>query len=570
MKKILRKIKNLPIDISFSKWKKIINNSTGLVQYQEVVPETMNKEIVVSGVKNKADIQHFFQKNPTIKHPLFIISLNQSNLYSFDVTTIRKYKILFFLREDLSSLEDRFHAYNLIHSSYTLRQHWFWMAYYHKLIVYLTQGGRLPNPSKISSYNTLKQQLNVLFDLVFTRFDIWLRILKNKAKWSSLFIKKSFPRTFKNSNHFLITGWYGTETAGDKAIMMEMIHAIKEGNPDARFSTTSINPGLSYLTNEEFDLDIKVHPLKKLNFWKLRDIDGILFGGGPLMDSSQLKYIEVLFKWAHSLGKMTFLFGCGVGPVKTKNGETWVKSILKNATGGFFRDEKSAKLGGEMGFKHETVWACDPALRYVTRKFSASNIQEGNPTKLIGLLRAQTKEYDKKSNELTQNSIKNYDEFFHQGLENKLIDSVSLLPMHTFWYGNDDRDFMSLVHEQRSDSLINISSDAYLLDDLIRLISTASIGMPMRFHGHIFYIGLKLPFISIDYTGPSGKIHALMERYELSDYSIDLRDLKSENELINLLRKVLNERSNISTQLDNQSKKDIAKLMNIYKSLGIH
>ena len=39
----------------------------------------------------------------------------------------------------------------------------------------------------------------------------------------------------------LITGWYGTETQGDKAILGEVLHFIKSASPDCKIVLTMHN-----------------------------------------------------------------------------------------------------------------------------------------------------------------------------------------------------------------------------------------------------------------------------------------------------------------------------------------
>ena len=54
----------------------------------------------------------------------------------------------------------------------------------------------------------------------------------------------------------------------------------------------------------------------------------------------------------------------------------------------------------------------------------------------------------------------------------------------------------------------------------------------MRYHAHIFAIGLEVPFISINYTGARGKIDNLMTRLGLQAASIDVTEVSTSKDNI--------------------------------------
>ena len=348
---------------------------------------------------------------------------------------------------------------------------------------------------------------------------------------------------------------------------MEVIYSLRESNPNVKFSITSIVPGLSNLTNKELGLNFEIHELSKINFSKLNHIDAVVFGGGPLMDSSQLKYIEVLFKWANSIGKKTVIFGCGVGPIKKKINNKLISSILANSSSAFFRDKNSAKLAGELGFKGELLWSCDPALRFV-RRWSNNNKKVASLNKVVALLREQTAEYSKNCINITYENIKIFN-YFLNSLSSD-FDIISLLPMHTFWYGNDDREYIKSINDYKVIPSFKNSSNIFTLHDMLVNLKSSSFGLPMRYHGHIFMAALGIPFISIDYTGKGGKISSLMNRYGLQKMSISTDQLNKDDVLAPLFFLMKNEKSKIKQKIEKQVDQDLNLLLYCYKNLGIH
>jgi polysaccharide pyruvyl transferase WcaK-like protein len=585
MRKILKKIKNLPFDLNYKKWRFIVNNSSKSdIKKTEVSKDWLvvncsekisintiktYKKIIIIGAKSDLDILNFISTNSlSVGSFVFVVRLLKSNHYQFGTKIIDEQNIIYLQGDQVNDLQDCFHRYNLIHKSYSLSKSWFWFEYYSKRIKNLTENREFIQFENISNFSIFFHQIIFFKELIFRKFDFRLKLMKISAFFNCLFrFKLKSLQPIYKLKHILITGWYGTETIGDKAILMEVIHSLKESNPGVKFSITSIIPGLSNLTNKELDLDLEIHELKKVKFSKLHHIDGVVFGGGPLMDSSQLKYIEVLFKWANALGKNTIIFGCGVGPIKKKINNKLISSILTNSSSAFFRDENSSKLAGELGFKGELLWSCDPALRFV-RRWSNDNKKVAPLNKIVALLREQTIEYSGNSVNITYENIKIFNHFLNSVSSD--FDIISLLPMHTFWYGNDDREYIKSINDYKVIPSFKNTSNIFTLHDLLANLKSSSFGLPMRYHGHIFMAAIGIPFISIDYTGKGGKISSFMNRYGLQKMSISTNHLNKNDVLSPLFFLMKNEKSKIKQEIKKQVDQDLNLLLNCYKTLGIH
>ena len=150
------------------------------------------------------------------------------------------------------------------------------------------------------------------------------------------------------------------------------------------------------------------------------------------------------------------------------------------------------------------------------------------------------------------------------------FDIISLLPMHTFWFGNDDREYIKSINDYKIIPSFKNSSQIYTLNDLLASLKSTSFGLPMRYHGHIFMAALGIPFISIDYTGKGGKISSLMKRYGLQKMSISTNHLSKDDILAPLFFVMKNEKNIIKEKIKKQVDQDLNLLLKCYKSLGIH
>lgn len=366
-----------------------------------------------------------------------------------------------------------------------------------------------------------------------TKFLRSIKRNKNQVGFQAELNIKSFPSVLEQNprswRKVLITGWYGTETAGDKAILGEIIHQLRSYNPQLEILISSIDLRVSWQTRIEMDLDVK-HILIQEMHTALEDpnLDAVIMGGGPLMESSQILPIAKLFHGAALKGINRVIFGCGVGPIHTAPMSEQIAHIIKVSNVAFYRDQESLdyaiRLGGD---KTNSKLACDPATAFINRWREAHPKRE-DLKRISTMLREQTAEYETKADIESQNLV------FPSRIAEVLVDlkknsssleELNLIPMHVYWRGNDDR---FLNHKIASKVEDHLSLSPYLgykgIYELVDSLSQSKLAIAMRYHGHIFSIALNIPFISLDYTGKKGKVSNLMQRLGLKDYSVKFED----------------------------------------------
>lgn len=340
------------------------------------------------------------------------------------------------------------------------------------------------------------------------------------------------PSEWKN---VLITGWYGTETIGDKAILGEIIYRIRSYNPKVNIYVSSIDYRVSWQTRIEMDLDISIIGISKMDqLIDSANIDAIIMGGGPLMDSSHIIAIANAFNKSAFKGIQRVIFGCGVGPIHNNIMKKLISQIIQVSNVAFYRDEESLNYALELGAQTKrALLACDPALAFVRRwKVEKSSVEEFKKNYVTTLIRKQTLEYDKASD------IAMLNDSFTNVLTNSLITlfnnstnfkKLNLIAMHAYWRGNDDRILNNEILNDVGDNIEVIPNLGYHgLYKTLESLDNSKMTIAMRYHGHVFSIALNIPFLSIDYTGESGKVHNLMRRIGFKDKSIKFKEIFSE------------------------------------------
>jgi polysaccharide pyruvyl transferase WcaK-like protein len=503
---------------------------------------------------------------------VFVVKLSSDNLYQFNSSILGEAQVLFILEYWPETWEDRFHAFNLFHQILEQRQLLFASYYCHRIVEALTgppgRAGEIPRLDESIGIASLVFQFRRLVERLLNKLDLYHFVSRFRARLNALWGKRR-RKNLNECTHALITGWYGTETAGDKAILLELVNVLRENNPQTRFSITSIVPPLSRMTNYESGMNAEILELRQIRYRDLKTVDLVVFGGGPLMDSSQLKYIATLFDWAKRRGVETLLFGCGIGPLKSSIGTQRVKSILRRSDHAFFRDEESALMASKLGYDGPIQFACDPAFRYVHR-WKQEKLGHAPPAKsgrLVGLLRAQTTEYTQAAADVSEQVCAAFVRFLGDYFRQQRQAEAELLSMHTFWLGNDDREVASRIAVQFDGQWLTWCREPQTLDGLLSCISNAGGGFAMRYHGHIFLLVLQIPFVSIDYSGKGGKVRNLVERYGLTNYSISTDEQITPEVFVERWRRVEENDQEIRSLIDSQVAADLQRLEELYCKL---
>lgn len=378
----------------------------------------------------------------------------------------------------------------------------------------------------------------------------------------------------KDWRRVLITGWYGTETTGDKAILGEVLHFVKQRSPACEIILTSLDKKISQQTNLELQdltgvmlVDIENGHRPAL----IESVDAVIVGGGPLMQTGAMEYIWRIFAEANRQHKARIVFGCGVGPLHTEEMRRMTAQVLQMSTAGFFRDEESYEYAFILAPDSKFGVACDPALAYLKRWMSSNGSmppQDESSIRIAALLRANTGEF------IVDLAKKGLEDFNAQSALkiSRILETVcesysaraALLAMNAPWIGGDDRMFNRLVAGSftRPD-LVQVERGYFSLDAVIRSLAVSDAAVAMRYHGHLFCIALGIPFLSIDYTGESGKVFSLVKRIEYEQWSESWREIDIERSA-HRLEVLLDERAHWSEYLKHQSELLVEQIQRTY------
>ncbi len=416
-------------------------------------------------------------------------------------------------------------------------------------------------------------------------FQLTSNLVKGKL---STFFKKSQAANIKNEvatepetadphnwKRVIITGWYGTETQGDKAIIGEVLHFIKACSPNCKIVLTTIYSKISVQTNFELkDLEgVELISIYELNFsHQVAQADAVIMGGGPIMETNEMVNVLRLFAEANRQKKARIIFGCGIGPFHSQYIIEVTTRVLELTTAGFVRDLESLDYARKLFPKTVLKFACDPAVAFISRwKREYQKRTSGLPAKekkIACLLRANTNEFaaDRSPAAMEQINLHSATQIgnFLEPVCKDLGYSADLLHMNAPWLGGDDRLFNRFVESQFSEQELVRNERRYLsLDEHIERMLTSEVALAMRYHGHVFCLALGIPFVSIDYTGKKGKVGSLVRRIGYAEWSQEWGEIESDK-VASKIRRLVEQKDAITIQLETETSKLVALLYHTY------
>jgi polysaccharide pyruvyl transferase CsaB len=175
----------------------------------------------------------------------------------------------------------------------------------------------------------------------------------------------------------VLSGYYGYDNSGDEAVLQSILYALQEQGLEQGIKNEPIVlSGNPERTLHMYGVKVydRMNPLQVIR--ALRESDGLISGGGSLLqDATSAKsipyYLGVL-KLAQWLGKPTFIYSQGIGPVNRRLFDGWIRSVFQRSKYISVRDVESADLLAKMRLPRERITVVpDPVMGLPLRAGSA-------------------------------------------------------------------------------------------------------------------------------------------------------------------------------------------------------
>ncbi|MCD1260865.1 polysaccharide pyruvyl transferase family protein [Paenibacillus athensensis] len=158
----------------------------------------------------------------------------------------------------------------------------------------------------------------------------------------------------------VLSGYYGFDNSGDEAVLQSILLALRQqGEEQGMRIEPIVLSGNPQRTAAMYGVEAchRMRPAEVLR--ALRSSDGLISGGGSLLqDATSAKtipYYLAVLKLAQWLGKPTFVYSQGIGPVNRRFFDGWIRAVFRRCRYLSVRDTESADLLASMRLPRERI-----------------------------------------------------------------------------------------------------------------------------------------------------------------------------------------------------------------------
>ena len=332
----------------------------------------------------------------------------------------------------------------------------------------------------------------------------------------------------KKRPRVVISGYYGFDNCGDEAVLLAIIHCLKDLMPDVKITVLSGNPKKTR----------QLYGVKAVNRWNplrialaIINCRLLISGGGSLLqDVTSAKspgyYLGVIMM-ALVLGKKVMIYSQGVGPLNVAKNRKRVAKVLNRCHAITLRDDRSAELLDKLGVRRDMPVTCDPVMALSREDVDYESAKE--ELHELGIYDNSTTDL----NPLLFAAVRCWKDDSHIVPVAEFLDSqagegwdVLLVPAHY----PEDMDAIDMLSAK-------MATRPYCVDRLLTareflaLTALADKVFSMRLHGLICAMAMGTPMIGLSYDP---KVDAFMEQAGLERYcqSFDNFDVETANRLM--------------------------------------
>lgn len=299
----------------------------------------------------------------------------------------------------------------------------------------------------------------------------------------------------------VISGYYGFRNSGDEAVLQSILIALQK---QSQALGVSIEPIVLSIDPEWTSATYGVKSVHRMKLVEVRqaiyESAGLISGGGSLLQdvtgSKSIPYYLGIIKLAQWMGRPTFIYAQGIGPVNRKLFHPLIKSVFRKCTYISVRDEQSRELLLSMGLEQKNVEVVpDPVMGLSLPEDTDASTRSSELSNSLPVIGISVRYWEQDRREL---------EALAQGLikANREVPlHLRFLPFHT----PSDNEASRYVMDKLKGSItehggqVSICEDAIHPQQMLREVGQCDVLIGMRLHSLIYAAGRRVPLIGISY-----------------------------------------------------------------------
>jgi polysaccharide pyruvyl transferase CsaB len=313
----------------------------------------------------------------------------------------------------------------------------------------------------------------------------------------------------------IISGYYGFRNSGDEAVLQSILNALHKFSQAAGIP---IEPVVLSIDPEGTTAAYGVKSVHRMKLGEVRraisESAGLISGGGSLLQdvtgSKTIPYYLGIIKLAQWMGKPTFIYAQGIGPVNRKLFHPLIKSVFRKCVYVSVRDEQSRQLLQSMGLDGNKIEVVpDPVMGLelpgspVTDTVVTESPVAAEPAlKTVGI------------------SVRNWEESRRDldAIAEGLLQACTRTPLHLrflpFHHPSDNEASRYMMQKLEKDvadlgGKVSICEDALHPQQMLREVAECDALIGMRLHSLIYAAGRRVPLMGVSYDP---KIDHFLER----------------------------------------------------------
>ncbi|KTD83875.1 polysaccharide pyruvyl transferase CsaB [Paenibacillus etheri] len=299
----------------------------------------------------------------------------------------------------------------------------------------------------------------------------------------------------------VISGYYGFRNSGDEAVLQSILIALQK---QSRALGISIEPIVLSIDPEWTSATYGVKSVHRMKLVEVRqaiyESAGLISGGGSLLQdvtgSKSIPYYLGIIKLAQWMGRPTFIYAQGIGPVNRKLFHPLIKSVFRKCTYISVRDEQSRELLLSMGLEQKNVEVVpDPVMGLSLPEDTDASTQSSELSNSLPVIGISVRYWEQDRREL---------ETLAQGLikaNRKIPLHLRFLPFHTPSDNEASRYVMDMLKGSITEhgGQVSICEEAIHPQQMLREVGQCDVLIGMRLHSLIYAAGRRVPLIGISY-----------------------------------------------------------------------
>lgn len=316
--------------------------------------------------------------------------------------------------------------------------------------------------------------------------------------------------------NILISGYYGFNNIGDESILRTVIDNLREKLGDIDITVLSQNP---QQTAEKYGVNAAKRMSIPAIIKAVHHCDLLLSGGGSLLQdatsSHSILYYLFILRLAQLMGKKTFIYSQGIGPITLKRNRRITAHVLRRTSSIVVRDSNSRDLLLEIGVPDRLIHVtADPVIR-VKKADTALGLEilckEGCPRK-EGTLTVGWAVKSRRDDPVFYDEIRKCIRW----LKNEYNADSVLIP---FFY-NEDLSVCEKIAEKLDNEAGCLKQKKYLSEETLSIIGCMDVLVGVRLHSLIYSAVMGVPMIGISYDPKVDAFLSSIDQSALCDVKV--------------------------------------------------